>query len=102
MVERRSSRLAIEVLVLIALAVSVAVAHLSRLAVGGVMLLGWVIVTLLERASLRGEAHFGSGLPPRYYDPQIRLPAARPARVSGPGVACRAAQMCTAVFRPWQ
>src|SRR5579862_9252111 len=78
MFERRSSRFAIEVLVLVALAVSVAVAHLNRALIGGVMLAGWLIVSLLEWASLRGEAHYGSGMPPRYYQPQVRLPPPRP------------------------
>jgi hypothetical protein len=74
MFERRSSRFAVEVLILVALAVSVTVAHLNRLVIAGVMLLGWLIVSALEWASLRGEAHYGAGLPPRYYQPQVRLP----------------------------
>jgi hypothetical protein len=74
MFERRSSRFAVVALVLVALAVSVAVAHLNRLVIAGVMLLGWVIVSLLEWASLHSEPHYGAGLPPRYYQPEVRLP----------------------------
>jgi hypothetical protein len=74
MFQRRSSRFALEVLVLVALAVSVAVAQLSPLVIGGVMLVGWVVVSLLEWASLQGEPHYGAGLPPRYYQPEVRLP----------------------------
>jgi hypothetical protein len=74
MFERRSSRFAIEALVLIALAVSVAVAHLNRLLIAGVMLLGWMIVSLLEWASLHSEPRYGAGLPPRYYQPEVPLP----------------------------
>jgi hypothetical protein len=71
---RRTPRFAVEVLVLVALAVSLTLAQLNRLAIAGVMLLGWLICSLLEWASLRGEAHYGAGLPPRYYVPQVRLP----------------------------
>src|SRR5579862_2118949 len=74
MFERRSSRFAVEALVLVALAVSVAIAHLNGLVIAGVMLLGWVIVSLAEWASLHGEPHYGAGLPPRYYEPEGRLP----------------------------
>ena len=74
MFERRSSRFTVEVIILVALAVSVSVAHLNRLVIAGVMLAGWLIVSLLEWATLRGEAHYGSGLPPRYYQPEVRLP----------------------------
>ncbi len=74
MFERRSSRFAIEALVLIALAVSVAVVHLNRLVIAVVMFLGWMIVSLLERAFLHSEPHYGAGLPPRYYQPEVRLP----------------------------
>jgi len=74
MFERRSSRFAVEVLVLVVLAVSVAFAHLNRLVIAGVMLLGWVIVSLLEWVALRTEPHFDAGLPARYYEPEVRLP----------------------------
>jgi hypothetical protein len=42
------------------------------------MLLGWIIVAALEWAAWRGEPHFGSGLPPRYYVPSVNLPPAQP------------------------
>jgi hypothetical protein len=75
MFERRGSRFAIEVLVLIALAVSATIAQLNTLAIVGVMLLGWLVVSVLEWASLGNEAHYASGLPPRYYVPELVLPA---------------------------
>ena len=74
MFERRTPRFAVEVLVLVALALSLTIAHLNRLVIAGTMLLGWLIVSIVEWASLRGEAHYGSGLPPRYFVPQVRLP----------------------------
>ncbi len=42
------------------------------------MLLGWLIVAVLEWAAWRGEPHYGSGLPPRYYVPSVNLPPAQP------------------------
>ena len=42
------------------------------------MALGWVIVAALEWAAWRGQPHFGSGLPPRYYVPRVNLPPAQP------------------------
>jgi hypothetical protein len=71
---RRAPRFAVEVLVLVVLAVSLTIAQLHLLVIAGAMLLGWLIVSVVEWVSLRGEAHYGSGLPPRYYVPQVRLP----------------------------
>ena len=42
------------------------------------MLLGWLVVAILEWAAWRGEPHYGSGLPPRYYVPKVNLPPAQP------------------------
>jgi hypothetical protein len=42
------------------------------------MLIGWVIVAVLEWVAWRDEPHYGSGLPPRYYVPQVSLPPAQP------------------------
>jgi len=42
------------------------------------MLVGWVIVALLEWAAWRDEPHYASGLPPRYYVPQVSLPPRQP------------------------
>ena len=42
------------------------------------MFLGWVIVAALEWAAWRGEPHYGSGLPPRYYVPRLNLPPPQP------------------------
>jgi hypothetical protein len=78
MVDRRGSRFAFEVLFLVALAVGLTLAEVRTLVIVGVMALGWVIVAALEWAAWRGEPHFGSGLPPRYYVPRVSLPPARP------------------------
>src|SRR3954454_6102918 len=78
MPDSRGSRFALEVLFLIALAVALALADLRPAEIGGVMLAGWVIVAALEWAAWREEPHYGSGLPPRYYVPQVSLPPAQP------------------------
>jgi hypothetical protein len=78
MTERRGSRFLFEVLFLVALATALTLAHLDALEIGLVMLVGWVIVAALEWAAWRGEPHYGSGLPPRYYVPSVNLPPAQP------------------------
>src|SRR5713226_4735892 len=78
MVDRRGSRFAFEVLFLIALAVGLTLAEVRTLWIVAVMLLGWLIVAALEWAAWRGEPHYGSGLPPRYYVPNVNLPPAQP------------------------
>jgi hypothetical protein len=83
--ERRASRFALEVIFLVALAVALTLADLEPLVVGGLMLLGWVIVALLEWAAWRDEPHYGSGLPPRYYVPQVALPPRQPLEQVGGG-----------------
>jgi hypothetical protein len=76
--DRQGSRFALEVLFLAALAAGLALAKLSALEIIGVMALGWLVVALLEWAAWRGEPHYGSGLPPRYYVPSTNLPPAQP------------------------
>jgi hypothetical protein len=76
--DRRGSRFLLEVLFLLALAVGLTLADLAPLEIAGVMLIGWVIVAALEWAAWRGEPHYGSGLPPRYYVPRLNLPPAQP------------------------
>jgi hypothetical protein len=78
MVDRRGSRFAFEVLFLVALAVGLTLAEVRTIVIIGVMALGWVIVAALEWAAWRGEPHYGSGLPPRYYVPRVSLPPAQP------------------------
>ena len=78
MLDRQGSRFALEVLFLAALAAGLALAKLSALEIIGVMALGWLVVALLEWAAWRGEPHYGSGLPPRYYVPSTNLPPAQP------------------------
>ena len=78
MPDRRGSRFILEVLFLLGLAVALTLAQLGPFAIAGVMLLGWLIVAALEWAAWRGEPHYGSGLPPRYYVPTVSLPPAQP------------------------
>ena len=78
MLDRQGSRFALEVLFLAALAAGLALAKLSALEIIGVMAVGWLVVALLEWAAWRGEPHYGSGLPPRYYVPSTNLPPPQP------------------------
>src|SRR3954468_20581170 len=78
MSDRRGSRFVLEVLFLLALAVALTLTNLSPLEIAAVMLVGWVVVALFEWAAWRDEPHYGSGLPPRYYVPQVNLPPAQP------------------------
>lgn len=78
MLDRQGSRFALEVLFLAALATGLALAKLDSLVIVGVMALGWLVVALLEWAAWRGEPHYGSGLPPRYYVPSTSLPPPQP------------------------
>ncbi len=78
MPERRGFRFALEVVFLAALAAALSFAQLRPLAVAGFMLLGWLLVALLEWVTWRGEAHYGRGLPPRYYVPRVSLPQPLP------------------------
>ena len=85
MSDRRGSRFVLEVLFLLALAVALTLTNLSPLEIAGVMLVGWVVVALFEWAAWRDEPHYGSGLPPRYYVPQVNLPPAQPLEQVAPG-----------------
>ncbi|MFL5954951.1 MAG: hypothetical protein ACJ76I_12690 [Gaiellaceae bacterium] len=78
MSDRRGSRFVLEVLFLLALAVALTLTDLRPVEIAGVMLVGWVVVALFEWAAWRDEPHYGSGLPPRYYVPQVSLPPAQP------------------------
>lgn len=78
MTDRRGSRFALEVVFLIALAVGLTLADLHPAEIAGVMLLGWIVVAAFEWVSWRGQPHFGSGLPPRYYVPGVSLPPPQP------------------------
>jgi hypothetical protein len=78
MADRRGLRFLVEALFLILLATALAFAKLDGAEVAGIMLVGWAIVAALEWAAWRGEPHFGSGLPPRWYVPSVDLPPAQP------------------------
>jgi hypothetical protein len=85
MTDRRGSRFVLEVLFLLALTVALTLANLRPLEIAGIMLIGWVIVAVLEWVAWREEPHYGSGLPPRYYVPQVSLPPAQPLEPVAPG-----------------
>jgi hypothetical protein len=85
MTDRRGSRFVLEVLFLLALTVALTLANLRPLEIAGIMLVGWVIVAVLEWVAWREEPHYGSGLPPRYYVPQVSLPPAQPLEPVAPG-----------------
>src|ERR1700759_5089575 len=78
MLERRATRFLFEALFLVGLAVALGFADARPVVIAGVMLLGWVLAALFEWASIRGEPHYGRGLPPRYYVPQVSLPPSLP------------------------
>jgi hypothetical protein len=78
MPERRGSRFVVEALFLAALTVALALAHLDALEIVGAMALGWLVVAAIEWTAWRGEPHYGSGLPPRYYLPRVDLPPPQP------------------------
>lgn len=78
MSERRASRLVLEIAFLAALSAALTFADLETYEIVGVMLLGWVLVAVFEWGALRGRAHYGSGLPPRWYVPHVTLPPPRP------------------------
>jgi hypothetical protein len=78
MPERRGFRFALEVLFLAGLAAALSFADLRPAAIAALMLLGWLLVALLELVTWRGEAHYGRGLPPRYYVPRASLPQPMP------------------------
>jgi hypothetical protein len=78
MVDRRGSRFVIEAVFLVALAAALAFARVSAIEIVGLMVVGWIVVAALEWAAWRGEPHFGSGMPPRYYVPNLNLPPAQP------------------------
>lgn len=82
---RRGLRALVEALFLVALAVALAFAKLHAYEIVGAMLLGWLLVALLEWVTWRGEPHYGSGLPPRYYVPRVNLPPPRVVERAGLG-----------------
>jgi hypothetical protein len=78
MPERRGSRFVVEALFLAGLAVALALAQLEPLEIVGAMALGWLVIAAIEWTAWRGEPHYGSGLPPRYYLPRVDLPPPQP------------------------
>jgi len=80
---RRSGRFVLEALFLAGVAAAVTVAELRPAGVIVLMALAWVIVALLEWTAWLDEPHYGRGLPPRFYVPQVALPP--PRAVEQPG-----------------
>src|SRR5438552_14341354 len=78
MSERRAPRLFVEVAFLAALAAALTFADLQAYEIAGVMVLGWVLVAVFEWGALRARPHYGSGSPPRWYSPPVKLPPPRP------------------------
>ncbi|MBV8395830.1 MAG: hypothetical protein JO064_06180 [Actinobacteria bacterium] len=64
-------------MILVAVAAAATAAHLRAVVIGALLLLAWAVVAVLEWALAQTEPHYGSGMPPRYYVPQIRLPRRR-------------------------
>jgi hypothetical protein len=75
---RRLIRFILEVAFLAALAVGLVLAEAEPALIAGAMLAGWLVVALFEWAGMRSRPHYGRGLPPRYYVPQVSLPPPRP------------------------
>jgi hypothetical protein len=82
---RRAPRFAVEVLFLSALAAALTFVDLRPIAIAGLMLLGWALVAIFEWGAVRSRAHYGSGLPPRWFVPKISLPPPRPLEQVGSG-----------------
>lgn len=78
MPRRRLLQFLLEVAFLAGLAALAVVARMAPGAVIAVMAFGWVVVALVEWASWLDRPHFGRGLPPRYYQPQVSLPPPQP------------------------
>ncbi len=77
MPRRNVRRFVLEVLFLAGVAAALTVADLRPAAVIGLMAAAWVVVALIEWSAWLGEPHYGRGLPPRYYVPQVALPPPR-------------------------
>ncbi len=78
MPRRNVRRFVLEVLFLAGVAAALTVADLRPVAVIGLMAAAWIVVALIEWSAWLGEPHYGRGLPPRYYVPQVALPPRRP------------------------
>ena len=83
MPRRRSGRFVLEVLFLAAVAAAVTVAELRSAGVIVLMALAWVIVALFEWTAWLDQPHYGRGLPPRFYVPQVALPPPRTVEQAG-------------------
>ncbi|HEY4349565.1 MAG TPA: hypothetical protein VGM80_18450 [Gaiellaceae bacterium] len=78
MPRRRTGRFVIESLFLAGVAAALTFAEVRPAAVIALMAAAWLIVAFLEWTAFRDEPHYGRGLPPRFYVPQVALPPSRP------------------------
>lgn len=76
-------RFILELVFLAGVAAAVTVAELRPAGVIAVMALAWIVVALLEWTAWLDEPHYGRGLPPRYYVPQVALPPSRAVEQGG-------------------
>ncbi len=76
-------RFILELVFLAGVAAAVTVAELRPAGVIVVMALAWIVVALLEWTAWLDEPHYGRGLPPRYYVPQVALPPSRAVEQGG-------------------
>jgi hypothetical protein len=74
---RRLGRFLLEVAFLAAVAAAITAAKFHAAAVIAMMAAAWAIVALLEWVVWRDVPHYGRGLPPRFYVPQVALPPPR-------------------------
>ncbi len=81
----RGVRLALEVALLVALAVVLGLSDVRPLVIVAVMAVAWLVVAAVEWVSWREVPHYGTGSPPRYYVPPVRLPPPRPIEQSRSG-----------------
>jgi hypothetical protein len=82
---RRIGRFLLEAAFLAGVAAIATVAELRPVGVIGLMAVSWVVVALFEWAAWLDEPHYGRGLPPRFYVPQVALPPPRPVPQPGEG-----------------
>ncbi len=76
-------RFILELVFLAGVAAAVTVAELRPAGVIVLMALAWIVVALLEWTAWLDQPHYGRGLPPRYYVPQVALPPSRAVEQGG-------------------
>src|SRR5262249_44916318 len=77
MPRRRFGRFVLEALFLAGVSAGVTVADLRPAAIVVLIGLAWIVAALLEWVAGIDQPHYGRGLPPRFYVPQVALPPPR-------------------------